>query len=367
MPDSASLRDPGTTHAESLTWPREWPSFYPALEGERHDRYRPTRIPRPPLPPQQQDSRPGLTAPMDPQPDHGESSYKGSDRLADKVALITGGDSGIGRAVAIAFAREGADVAIAYLDEHDDARETARWVEKAGRARAAVARRHHRPRALQARSSRRPREAFGRIDVLVNNAAYQATYDKLEDISDDEWDKTYSTNIGAMFRITKAALAHMKAGRRDHQHDVDQRRRAESRPDRVCDHEGRDPELHGRPRATAGRARHTRELRRAGADLDAADSIDDAAVERRELRQADADEAARPARRTGRRLRDAGIGRGELYLGRDHRGDGRQADHLGQAASGVCSRWSMSFFPAISANARASSAQAKWPRTPLAR
>ena len=167
--------------------------------------------PRPPMPAQQQDNRPGLTGPMDPPPDHGESSYKGSNRLAGKVALITGADSGIGRAVAIAYAREGADVAISYLNEHDDAEETKRWVEKAGRRALLlpgdITDREH-CKQIVAKTAK----TFGRIDVLVNNAAYQATYDKLEDISDDEWDKTYSTNIGAMFRITKAALAHMKEG-----------------------------------------------------------------------------------------------------------------------------------------------------------
>jgi NAD(P)-dependent dehydrogenase (short-subunit alcohol dehydrogenase family) len=113
--------------------------------------------------------------------------------------------------VAIAYAREGADVAISYLDEHDDAKETARWVEEAGRRALVlpgdITDRAH-CRALVAKTV----EAFGRIDVLVNNAAYQMTYDGLEDISDDEWDKTFSTNIGAMFRITKAALPHMKPG-----------------------------------------------------------------------------------------------------------------------------------------------------------
>ncbi|MDR5777352.1 MULTISPECIES: SDR family oxidoreductase [unclassified Caballeronia] len=167
--------------------------------------------PKPPFPEQQQEHRPGLTRLLDPQPDHGEDSYKGSGKLAGKIALITGGDSGIGRAVAIAFAREGASVAISYLDEHDDARETARWVEEAGQKALLlpgdITERAH-CRELVAKTV----ETFGHLEVLVNNAAYQMTYDGLEDISDDEWDKTYSTNIGAMFRITKAALPHLKEG-----------------------------------------------------------------------------------------------------------------------------------------------------------
>ncbi|MDR5739545.1 MULTISPECIES: SDR family oxidoreductase [unclassified Caballeronia] len=167
--------------------------------------------PTPPFAEQQQDRTPGLTAPMDPKPDHGEQSYKGSGRLAGKAALITGADSGIGRAVAIAYAREGADVAIAYLDEHDDAKETARWVEEAGR-KALLLPGDITDREFCKELVAKTVDAFGRIDVLVNNAAYQMTYDSLEEISDDEWDKTYSTNIGAMFRITKAALAHMKEG-----------------------------------------------------------------------------------------------------------------------------------------------------------
>ncbi|CAB3800699.1 SDR family oxidoreductase [Pararobbsia alpina] len=168
--------------------------------------------PIPPFPEQQQNRQPGLTALMDPQPDHGENTYRGNGRLAGKAALITGADSGIGRAVAIAYAREGADVAISYLDEEqDDAMETARWVEKAGRRALLLAgditdRTHC--RNLVAKTI----ETFGRIDVLVNNAAYQMSHNSLEDISDDEWDRTFSTNIGAMFRITKAALMHMKAG-----------------------------------------------------------------------------------------------------------------------------------------------------------
>ncbi|HZZ11185.1 MAG TPA: glucose 1-dehydrogenase [Paraburkholderia sp.] len=170
-----------------------------------------TQRPTPPFPPQQQDHTPGQTAAMQPQPDHGEHTYKGSGRLAGKAAIITGGDSGIGRAVAIAFAREGADVLIAYLDEDEDARETARWVEEAGRKalvlRGDITRPEHCKEIVE-----RAFEAFGRLDVLVNNAAYQMSYPSLEAISDEEWDKTFDTNIGAMFRITRAAVRYMQPG-----------------------------------------------------------------------------------------------------------------------------------------------------------
>jgi NAD(P)-dependent dehydrogenase (short-subunit alcohol dehydrogenase family) len=159
----------------------------------------------------QQQTPPGRTAEMRPKPDHGEQSYRGSGKLAGKVAVITGGDSGIGRAVAIAFAREGADVLISYLDEHDDAKETARWVTEAGRRAETVAGDLREPahcRAVIARAV----EAFGRLDILINNAAFQMTRDKLEEISDEEWDRTFDTNIGAMFRLCKAALPHLKPG-----------------------------------------------------------------------------------------------------------------------------------------------------------
>lgn len=170
-----------------------------------------TSKPTPPMPEQQQESVPGRTTPMSPKPDHGEESYHGHGRLAGKTAVITGADSGIGRAVAIAFAREGADIVIAYFNEHDDARETARWVEQAGRKAVLV------PGDLADRSQARAIvdravEAFGRIDILVNNAAHQMNYESVEEISDDEWDRTFDINIGAMFRLVKAALPHMKSG-----------------------------------------------------------------------------------------------------------------------------------------------------------
>ena len=167
--------------------------------------------PKPPYPEQHQSQQPGRTRPMDPQPDHGEASYKGSGKLTGKVAVITGGDSGIGRAVAIAFAREGADVLISYLDEHDDAKDTAEWVKKAGRKAVLISGDLADPahcRAVIARAV----EGFGKIDILVNNAAFQMTRESLDEISDEEWDRTFDVNIGAMFRLTKAAVPHMKPG-----------------------------------------------------------------------------------------------------------------------------------------------------------
>jgi NAD(P)-dependent dehydrogenase (short-subunit alcohol dehydrogenase family) len=161
--------------------------------------------------PAQQQEPPGRTGDMRPRPDHGEHSYQGSGRLTDKVAVITGADSGIGRAVAIAFAREGADVLIAYLDEHEDARETADWVLRAGRKAVLVPGDLADPAHCRAVIDNAVTE-FGRIDVLVSNAAQQMTHDKLEDISDAEWDRTLAVNLSAFFYLTKAALPHMGPG-----------------------------------------------------------------------------------------------------------------------------------------------------------
>ena len=161
--------------------------------------------------PKQEQPPPGTTAAMDPRPDHGEETYVGHGRLEGKATVVTGADSGIGRAVAIAFAREGADVLISYLEEDDDARETERWVEEAGRK--AVLVRGDLTEAERCRAVVDAAvDAFGRIDVLVNNAAYQRTYASLEDVPDDEWDRHFATNVTAMFRICKAALPHMRAG-----------------------------------------------------------------------------------------------------------------------------------------------------------
>jgi NAD(P)-dependent dehydrogenase (short-subunit alcohol dehydrogenase family) len=165
---------------------------------------------QPPLPEQQQQP-PGTTAAMNPRPDHGEDSYEGHGRLAGKKVVITGGDSGIGRAVAIAFAREGADVLISYLNEDEDAQETVHLVEQAGRKAVSVPGDIGDPAHCRSIIEQAV-EAFGGIDVLVNNAAHQMTFEDIADISDEEWDKTFRTNIHAMFYLAKAAVKHMKPG-----------------------------------------------------------------------------------------------------------------------------------------------------------
>ena len=166
--------------------------------------------PRPPFKDQQQPG-PGLTSAMTPVPDHGEKSYKGSNRLTGKKAVITGGDSGIGRAVAIAFAREGADVLISYLNEDRDARETERLIKDAGREAILVPGDLKEPDHCCA-VVQKAVSGFGGIDVLVNNAAHQATFKSIEDITDEEWELTFKVNIHAMFYLTKAAVPHMKPG-----------------------------------------------------------------------------------------------------------------------------------------------------------
>lgn len=165
---------------------------------------------KPPLPAQQQ-RVPGTLDEMDPRPDHGEDSYQGHGRLNDKKAVITGGDSGIGRAVAIAYAREGADVLISYFNEHDDARDTAQLVEQTGRKAILVPGDISDPAHCRAIVDQAV-EAFGRIDILVNNAAHQMTFEDITDIPDEEWDKTFRTNIHAMFYLAKAAVPHMGSG-----------------------------------------------------------------------------------------------------------------------------------------------------------
>lgn len=169
-----------------------------------------TKFPQPPYSDQKQ-SVPGTEAEMTPKADHGETSYKGSGKLTGRKALITGGDSGIGRAVAIAFAREGADVLISYLNEDDDARETARYVEEAGRKAVLV------PGDIQDEAHcqqlvQQAVQELGGLDILVNNAAFQMSHESLQEISSEELDRTFRTNIFAMFYLCKAAEEHLKPG-----------------------------------------------------------------------------------------------------------------------------------------------------------
>ncbi|MGR9271931.1 SDR family oxidoreductase (plasmid) [Rhizobium leguminosarum] len=166
--------------------------------------------PTPPFPSQKQ-PMPGFTTQMDPIPDHGEESYRGADRLKGKRAIITGGDSGIGRAVAIAYAREGADLVISYLDEDEDADETKRLVEQAGRKAILVSGDIQDPAHCRQIVETAVKE-LGGIDILVNNAAHQAGFKSIDEISDEEWELTFKVNIHSMFYLTKAAVAHMKPG-----------------------------------------------------------------------------------------------------------------------------------------------------------
>jgi len=166
--------------------------------------------PTPPFPAQKQ-PMPGSTEEMDPRPDHGENSYKGSGKLKGLKAVITGGDSGIGRAVAIAYAREGADVLIAYLNEDGEAQEVRSLVEKEGRRAILVSGDIRDPQHCKSVIDRAVEE-LGGIDILVNNAAHQATFKDIGDISDEEWRATFDVNIHAMFYLAKAAVPHMKPG-----------------------------------------------------------------------------------------------------------------------------------------------------------
>lgn len=169
-----------------------------------------SQYPKPPFETKQQ-PMPGVTNKMNPKPDHGETTYSGSEKLKGLRAIITGGDSGIGRAVAIAFAREGADILIAYLEEDEDALETKALIEKDGRK--AVLMKCDIQDAQTCRDLiDRAVGELGGIDILVNNAAHQASFSELGDISDEEWELTFRINIHAMFYLTKAALPHMKPG-----------------------------------------------------------------------------------------------------------------------------------------------------------
>ena len=162
-------------------------------------------------PPQHQDEQPGRESEMTPRPKADDPQYRGSGKLQGKVALITGGDSGIGRAVAIAFAKEGADVAIMYLNEHDDAKQTKQMVEEQGQRAVAIAGDIGDESFCQ-QAVQQALDEFGKLDILVNNAAEQHPQESIEDISAEQLERTFRTNIFSMFYLTKAALKHLKEG-----------------------------------------------------------------------------------------------------------------------------------------------------------
>jgi NAD(P)-dependent dehydrogenase (short-subunit alcohol dehydrogenase family) len=163
------------------------------------------------MPPQNQAHQPGSQQEMQPQPRASMEGYRGAERLANKIALVSGGDSGIGRAVAIGFAKEGANVAISYLDEHADAEETLRLISDVGRRGLAIA--GDLGNSDFAREvARQVIHAFGRIDILVNNAAEQHVQERLEDLSDEQLERTFRTNIFSQFYLTRALLPHLSEG-----------------------------------------------------------------------------------------------------------------------------------------------------------
>ena len=168
-------------------------------------------MPEQSLPAQHQEQQPGRESEMTPQPKADDSQYRGSGKLSGKVALITGGDSGIGRAVAIAFAKEGADVAIAYLNEHDDAKQTKQLVNELGRRATTIAG-DIGDEAFCQQAVQQTVDEFGKLDILVNNAAEQHPQQSIEDISAQQLERTFRTNIFSMFFLTKAALKHLKEG-----------------------------------------------------------------------------------------------------------------------------------------------------------
>ena len=298
--------------------------------------------PKPPYPSQKQ-PMPGSTAKMDPRPDHGETSYKGSGRLKGLKAVITGGDSGIGRAVAIAYAREGADVLISYLSEKEDAEEVKALIEEEGRKAVLISGDIQDPDHCRTVIEKAVDE-LGGIDILVNNAAHQATFKDIGDISDEEWELTFKVNIHAMFYLTKAAVPHMKPGSAI----VNTASVNSDMPNPIllayATTKGAIQNFTGGLAQMLAPKGHQGKCGRARPDLDAAHSLDHARRSGREFRQAGANEARRAACRARDRLRHACRSFVQLYFGHHGRGHRRKAVYLNHRRSQTSSYGRRSFF-----------------------
>jgi NAD(P)-dependent dehydrogenase (short-subunit alcohol dehydrogenase family) len=207
---SAKTKSRSKSHSQSPLKSKSKSVKNPSVERKRVLQM-PGRKPKVPLPEQHQE-KPGIEARITPRPAYEAPQYKGSDKLKDKVAIVTGGDSGIGRAVAVLYAREGADVAIIYLkEEQRDAEETKRAVEDEGR-RAMLIPGDVTDFDFCFDAVEQALGEFGKLDILVNNAAFQQHQENLEDVSEEQWDRTFKTNIYGYFHMCKAALPHLKAG-----------------------------------------------------------------------------------------------------------------------------------------------------------
>ena len=227
--------------------------------------------PAPPFPKQHQ-QKPGSEAALDPPPLYDAPFYLGSKKLADKVALITGGDSGIGRAVAILFAREGADIALAYLNEHDDARLTKEKVEAEG-GKCLLIPGDVKSQKFCEKAVARTVKEFGQLDVLVNNAAFQVHTSKFEDLTAKHFDETLKTNLYGYFYMAQAAVKQMKAGLGHHQHRISDGIARQRSAARLLHDQGRHSRVHEIACLASGAARDQGQRRRAGTRLDAAQSF----------------------------------------------------------------------------------------------
>ena len=226
--------------------------------------------PAPPFP-EQHLAKPGFEADLELKPMYDAPHYKGSDKLKDKVALITGGDSGIGRSVAVLYAREGADIAIAYLNEHEDAAETKRAVEAEGRRCILLSGDVADPEFCEEAVSVTIKK-LGKLDILVNNAAFQEHVPDFEMLTEEHFDRTLKTNLYGYFHMAKAAVPHMKEGSAIVMNGSVTGYPRQRRPARLFDDQGRHPRFRALACVAPDRSRHPRQRGGARAGLDAAQS-----------------------------------------------------------------------------------------------